>query len=109
MDILPPGEHAAGIISHYLRALASQAGLRWTPANDRDMQTLATLLDVGEPQDDASDTIPPYQHHAPAQVETRVTRQLDWEEKQLRDFEIWRQQRAEDERIAQARRMVNRR
>jgi hypothetical protein len=108
MAILPPGEHAAALISHYLRHLTERSGLRWTDANDRDMETLASLLDVAAPQDDASDTIPPYRPAAPPQLDTRVTQQLKWEEKQLRDFEIWRQAKAEDERVDQARRMMRR-
>jgi hypothetical protein len=105
MAILPPGEHAASIVRHYLKALTAHAGLRWTDANDQDMQTLAGLLDVAAPQDDVSDTIPPYQSAHP-QLNTRVTQVLTQEEKQLRDFEIWRKQRAEDERVDQARRMM---
>ena|SRR6266498_4042003 len=108
MAILPPGEHAASIVRHYLKALTAHAGLRWTAANDADMQTLANLLDLAEPQDDAGDTIPPFRPAAPPQLDTRVTQQLNWEEKQLRDFEIWRKQRAEDERVDQARRMMRR-
>jgi hypothetical protein len=107
MAILPPGEHAAAIVAHYLKALTAHAGLRWTPQNDRDMETLAGLLDVATPQDDASDTIPPYQPEPP-KLASAVTQTLDWEERQLRDFEIWRKQRAEDERVDQARRMMRR-
>lgn len=48
---------ASAIIAHYLRQLAARSGLRWTEANERDMNRLATLLG----QDAPADTIPPFQ------------------------------------------------
>jgi hypothetical protein len=106
MSILPPGEHAAAIVAHYLKALAAHAGLRWTDANDQDMQMLAALLDLAEPQDDA-DTIPPFRPAAPPQLDTRVTQNLDRSDyRNDPDFRRWQAQRAEDDRIEAARRMT---
>jgi hypothetical protein len=101
MAILPQDEVSA-ILQHYIRALAERSGLRWTPQNDEDFDRIAALLD----QDDAGDTIPPYRPIDPPQLATRVT--LNLEAQQLRDFEIWRQQRAEDEKIEAARRIMRR-
>jgi hypothetical protein len=97
-------DEASAILRHYIRALAERSGLRWTPANDADFDRIAALLD----QDDAGDTIPPYRPIDPPQLATRVTQVLSQEEQQLRDFEIWRQQRAEDEKIEAARRIMRR-
>lgn len=47
---------AAAIIAHYLRQFAGRSGLRWTEANERDMNRLATALN----QDAPLDTIPPF-------------------------------------------------
>lgn len=55
---IPPPDHAAAIISHYLRALTERASLRWTERNDRDMDTLADLLTGAAPE---LDEIPPYE------------------------------------------------
>jgi hypothetical protein len=106
--MLDPGEHAAAIISHYLRALTERAGLRWTPQNAADMQTLARLidqLDQGEPQD----TIPPYQAPVVSDRQTVVLERDDYERQQWYAFHRWQTERAEDERVEQARRIVTRR
>jgi hypothetical protein len=98
-------DEAGAILNHYFAQLARANGLKWSEQNAQDIQRAADLLATdAEP---ALDEIPPYRP-APPQVESRVTRQLDWEEQQLRDFAIWRKQRAEDERVNQARRMMRR-
>jgi hypothetical protein len=109
-----PSEHAAAIVAHYLRNLTERAGLRWTEANDRDMQTLAELLD----QVDAApelDTIPPFEREI---VSDRITQVFERDEPPARPpiqvdpewekFQRWRAQRAEEERYEQARRLVRR-
>lgn len=80
-----PNESGA-IIAHYLRQLAQRSGLRWTTANDRDMQRLAELLGDGE----AADTIPPYQ---PERERTTVVLEQPADPR----FEAWRRRRADDE------------
>lgn len=56
---MQPSEHAAALIAHYLRELTIRAGLRWTAANDADMETLADLLGQCEAEP-ALDAIPPF-------------------------------------------------
>jgi hypothetical protein len=107
MSILPSDE-AAALISHYLRQLAERAGVRWTDANDRDMARLSTLLDQAGAEP-ALDTIPPFRPTAPPQLDTRVTQTLDQDAAGWQDFRRWQAERAIDERVDQAHRMVSRR
>lgn len=58
--MLTASEEAAAIVAHYLRALTERSGLRWTAANDRDMDTLAGLLGQVDTAPEL-DSIPPYE------------------------------------------------
>ena len=104
---IPPAEHAALLIAHYLKHLTERAGLRWTDANDRDMQTLAQLLDQGEVE--AAESIPPYERPI---ISDRVTQVFEHEpiavDPEWEKFQRWRAMRAEEERYAQTRRLVRR-
>lgn len=92
-------QEAGAIIAHYFKQLAEREGLRWTAANDRDMQRLSALL--GSPAEEVADSIPPYQAE-------RTTVVLARDDAPLADprFEAWKRQRDEDE--AAVGRMVSR-
>jgi hypothetical protein len=104
--MLDPSEHASAIIAHYLRALTERAGLRWTQANDADMQTLASLLEAVEATPEL-DSIPPFERPI---VSDRQTVVLDRGNDAIPDpsFQKWRGQRrwSEDDDV---RRIVTRR
>jgi hypothetical protein len=72
MSSIAPSQHAAAIVAHYLKHLTERSGLRWTDANDADMQTLASLLDQADAAPEL-DSIPPFRAAAPPQLDTRVT------------------------------------
>jgi hypothetical protein len=108
--MLDPGEHAARIIQHYIRALVERNGLRWTPQNDADMQTLAQLLDQGGAAPEL-DSIPPFEGDMPPICSDRTTQVFERDGNDtIPDpaFQRWRgQQRyTEDEDV---RRIVTRR
>lgn len=112
MAIVTASDEAAAIISHYLRQLAQRAGIRWTEANDRDMARLSSLLDQAGSAAEQDDTIPPFERPV---VSDRVTQVFDREpeppslERQQWDaFHRWQTERAEDERVEQARRIMRR-
>jgi hypothetical protein len=93
MTPMLPQEEAGAMIAHYLKQLAARAGVRWTAANDNDMQRLGELLG----QSDANgDTIVPYCQPAPSrQLPTRVTQVLAREQVDAADldpqYQAWRQ------------------
>lgn len=91
---------AGAILAHYLKQLALRSGLRWTAANDRDMQRLAASL--GSSAEEAADSIPPYQ----AERTTVVLARDDTPPADPR-FEEWRRQRREDDEAAVGR-MISR-
>ena len=109
MASIPPGEHAARIIQHYLKHLTERAGLRWTPQNDADMQTLAELLDqAGEAPE--LDSIPAFHNDMPPIVSDRVTQVIERDDNaSIPDpaFQKWRgrQRWSEDDDV---RRLVRR-
>jgi hypothetical protein len=107
---MSPSEHAAAIVRHYLRNLTLRAGLKWTDANDADMQTLASLLDQVEAAPEL-DSIPPFvaclQPTDPPQLDTRVTQVFDRPQDADPNFRAWRGRKAvEDD--AEVRRLVRR-
>lgn len=78
---LHPADELAAIVGHYLRTLTELSGKRWTDANTRDVERIATLIEqltttTNEPE---TDTMPAYQPPAPPQLETRVTQVLERE------------------------------
>lgn len=93
---IPPSDHAAAIVAHYLRVLTERAGLRWTSANDADMDTLADLLADAAPE---LGTIPPYQPI----VSDRQTVVLDRDELDPA-FERWRRERQDEQAVRMLRR-----
>jgi hypothetical protein len=99
-------DEASAILNHYFAQLARANGLKWSERNAQDIQHAADLLATDD--ESALDEIPPFRPALPPQLDTRVTQVLTQEEQQLRDFEIWKKQRAEDERVNQARRMMRR-
>lgn len=91
---------AAAIIGHYLRQLAARSGLRWTEANECDMQRLSALLDGGAPLD----TIPPFT------PDERQTIELERDPAASdANYQEWRKrQYADDADTAAVRRMTRR-
>jgi hypothetical protein len=101
MAILPSDE-ASLILRHYVRTLVERSGLRWTAANDADFDRLADRLDQAAPE---LDEMPPY---TPPIVSDRQTVVLDRPQDADPNFRRWQAQRADDERVEQARRMMRR-
>lgn len=90
---------AAAIIGHYFRQLAARSGLRWTEANERDMQRLSALLG----QDAPADTIPPFQ------TDERATLVLERDGAASdANYQEWRKRQYADADEASVRRMTRR-
>jgi hypothetical protein len=88
-----PHEEAGAIIAHYFKQIAGRASVRWTQANDRDMQRLGELLGQAYA---AGDTITPYcQPDLQKQLPTRVTQVLAGDQADAADldpqYQAWRQ------------------
>jgi hypothetical protein len=96
VTILSPRDEATAIISHYLRALTTATGRRWTPDNDRDMRRLSALM--GQIADEApGDVIPPYTPPAPAQPRTTVVLERNDPADEDAAFRDWRRERQIDD------------
>jgi hypothetical protein len=109
MPIVPPHEHAARLIAHYLKHLTIATGKRWTSQNDADMTLLAGLLE----QDDAGDTIPPFHCNnvtdTPPALTTAVTQVFEREGNDAipdEGFQRWRGRQTSD--AEDVRRLVRR-
>jgi hypothetical protein len=99
-------QEASAILNHYFAQLAQRAGLRWSERNQADIERACELLEGAEP---ALDELPPYQPI----TSDRVTQVLDREppsieRQQWEAFHRWQTERAEDERVEQARRIMRR-
>jgi hypothetical protein len=106
MYSIPPSEHASLIIGHYLRALTERAGLRWTDANDQDMQTLASLLDADEAAPEL-DSIPPFERPIASDRQTLVLERAGNDTIPDEAFQRWRG-RQRDAEADDVRRLVRR-
>jgi hypothetical protein len=108
MSSIPPAEHAAAIVAHYLRALTERAGLRWTPQNDADMQALAQLLDAVEAEVE-QDSIPPFERPIVSDRQTVILDRNGNDGIPDPSFQKWRgQQRYTEDDDAAVRRLVRR-
>jgi hypothetical protein len=110
MSSIPPNEEAAAILSHYFAQLAQRAGLRWSERNQADIERACELLGSAEL---VLDELPPFERPVVSdrvtQVFEREPSQSDYERQQWDAFHRWQTERAEDERVEQARRIVTRR
>lgn len=62
-------DEAGAILAHSFRMLAQANGLRWTDANDADIQRVVTLL--SRATSDMRSTIPPYQRRTETETAPR--------------------------------------